>query len=90
MKPASENDLSELRKDYAGFLNLKNSELKSAYLACSGRGFNNVVKSGRDVVMMERETDHAFVVCSYPRTAYEIVQHEEKRAVRFHTDQSSF
>ena len=86
MKPASEQDIQAIREKYAQFLNEKNTALKSAYLAVSSLGFNNVIQSNSNAVMLSRDDDNSFVVCSYPVAPDEIhvIQHE--RIVRFHTE----
>jgi len=92
MKPADENELVELRTDFLRFLQLNNTELKSAYLAASGRGFVNLMKSNRDAVLLERDRDHNYIVCSYP-VKPEIEKVTEKsleRIIRFHTDSTIF
>jgi hypothetical protein len=66
MKPASEQDIQAIREKYAQFLNEKNTALKSAYLAVSALGFNDVIRSNRGAVMLLRDKDDSFVVCSYP------------------------
>ena len=86
MKPASEKDIQEIRERYAQFLNEKNTALKSAYLAVSALGFNNVVQSNRDAVMLSRDEDKTFVVCSYPVAPDEIKVIKHDRIVRFHTE----
>jgi hypothetical protein len=86
MKPASENDIQEILKKYTQFLNEKNSALKSAYLAVSAVGFNNVVKFDRDAVMLQRDEDEAFIVCSYSVAPDEVRVITHERIVHFHTE----
>lgn len=89
MKPVEENEVKEIERDYSLFLKMNNSELKAAYLAASGRGFVNIVKSGRDSILLERETDHKYIVCSYPQKREEVIVTKE-RNIRFHTDTTIF
>lgn len=91
MKQATEAELLEIRTDFIHFLNLNNGELKSAYLAASGRGFTNLVKSNRDAVLLKRDTDNKYLVCSYPeKPIEEKVTQKPERIIRFHTDATIF
>jgi imidazoleglycerol phosphate synthase glutamine amidotransferase subunit HisH len=86
MKPASDQDIQAIREKYAQFLNEKNTALKSAYLAVSSLGFNNVIKSNSNAVMLSRDEDKTFVVCSYPVAPDEVTVIKHERIVRFHTE----
>jgi len=92
MKPVEEKELIEIRTDFVKFLQLNNTELKSAYLAVSGRGFTNLLQSSRDAVLLEREHDHNFVVCSYPLKPEpeKATEKSIERIIRFHTDSTIF
>jgi hypothetical protein len=85
MKPASDEDIENIRIDYERFLSLGQSKLKSAYLAVSGRGFLNVIKTGTNVVMLERESDHRYIICSYPQVDIP-EKPQNEMIVRFHVD----
>lgn len=92
MKPASAEELLEVRTDFVRFLQLGNSDLKSAYLAASGRGFSNLLKSNRAAVLLERDEDHKYIICSYPEKPDSEVALKiaNERIIRFHTDSTVF
>jgi hypothetical protein len=85
MIPATEKELVEIRCDFIKLLQLKNSELKAAYLAVTGRGFTNMVEHIGDTILMEREGDNHFVVCSH-RIEYRDPISDSRQVIRFSTD----
>lgn len=92
MKQATEQELMEIRNDFLKFLELNNGELKAAYLAASGRGFTELIKSNRDAVLLKRDTDGKYIVCSYPDKPEieKVTPKKPERIIRFHTDTTIF
>lgn len=89
MLPATEEELIEIRCDFIKLLKLKNSELKASYLAVTGRGFTNMIEHIGDAILMEREEDHNFVICSH-RIEYRDPISESRQVIRFDADMESF
>lgn len=89
MNPITEQELVEIRMDFIKLLG-KNSELKAAYLAVTGRGFENMISHDGSSVLMERETDHRFIVCTHHINYQEPNILESRTVIRFHSDNSIF
>jgi hypothetical protein len=90
MIPANEKDLENLMEDYTKFRNLGNGEMKAAYLAASGRGFTEIVKSNKTDILLMRETDKKFIVFSYSIEKTQPENIERKSIVKFHNDANRF
>jgi hypothetical protein len=88
MIPATEKDLENLMEDYTKFRNLGNGEMKAAYLAASGRGFIEIVKSNKNDILLIRESDKKFIVFSYISEIKEPQEIERKSVIKFHIDES--
>jgi hypothetical protein len=82
MEPVTDNELVEIRCDFIKKLQSGNSDLKAAYLAVTERGFINMVDHTGDAVLMEREKDHKYVVCSH-RIEYREPISESRQVIRF-------
>ena len=70
MKPATEEEIKQLKHDYEQFIKLGNGVLKAAYLATSGRGFTEIKGAINNTVILCRENDNSFICfsSSYKRT----------------------
>jgi hypothetical protein len=88
MIPATERDLENIMEDYTKFCNLGNGEMKAAYLAASGRGFIEIVKSNKNDILLMRESDKKFIVFSYMTETQEPQTIERKSVIKFHIDKS--
>jgi hypothetical protein len=91
MIPATEEDLKNIQRDFDEFRRLGDTDLKAAYLAISGRGFDEIVKTGdtTDSIMMHRAEDDKFVICSFPlkEAVRPVISSILPRIVRFHVDE---
>lgn len=88
MIPATEKDLENILLDFERFKRLGNGEMKSAWLAASGRGFNDIVESNGNDICLIRDTDKKFIVFSYMTELQKPQQVEKKNSVKFHIDRS--
>ena len=86
MIPATEKDLENVVLDFERFKKLGNGEMKSAWLAASGRGFSEIVESNGNDILLIRDTDNKFIVFSYTTEKEKPQQVEKKDAVKFHVD----
>lgn len=88
MIPATEKDIENVVLDFNNFIKLGNGEMKSAWLAASGRGFNEIVKSNKNDILLMRDTDKKFIVFSYSIETKQPENIERKSIVKFHVDES--
>lgn len=88
MIPATETDLKNILLDFEAFKKLGNGEMKSAWLAASGRGFSEIVKSNKNDILLVRDTDKKFIVFSYMTEKPKPQETEIKSSVKFHVDES--
>jgi hypothetical protein len=65
--------------------------MKSAWLAASGRGFNEIAKSHKNDILLVRDTDKKFIIYSYIGVP-ELERPPEKNngTIKFHIDESVF
>jgi hypothetical protein len=89
MTPATEKDLENILLDFERFKKLGNGEMKAAWLAASGRGFSEIVKSNKNDILLIRDTDKKFIVFSYMPQIQQVPEAiERKNVVKFHVDES--
>jgi hypothetical protein len=82
MEPVTDIELVEIRCNFIKKLQSGNSDLKAAYLAVTERGFVNMINHTGDAVLMEREEDHRYVVCSH-RIEYRDPISDSRQVIRF-------
>jgi hypothetical protein len=89
MIPATEKDLENIMLDFEHFKKLGNGIMKSAWLAASGRGFNEIVKSNKNDILLVRESDQKFIVYSYVDVRKMVKPPDDLiHVIKFHIDES--
>jgi hypothetical protein len=86
----SKDQLAEIVQDYIKFKELNNSDLKASYLATSGRGYVEIIKSTDDSLALYRPSDDTFVCMSRINKAVPRVEVDREDQTKFHTDLSIF
>ena len=89
MIPATQTDLENITIDYQEFLKLGNSEMKAAWLAVSGRGFTEIIKSNKNHTLLLRESDNKFIVYTYLIEDLKPQEVVRKMVSSFHIDESA-
>jgi hypothetical protein len=88
MMPATQTDLDNITKDYQEFLKLGNSEMKAAWLAVSGRGFTEIIKSNKNHTQLLRESDNKFIIYTYETEDLKPQEVVRKTISSWHIDES--
>jgi uncharacterized protein YktA (UPF0223 family) len=84
MKAASNEQLMEVQRDFEQFKALGNSDLRAAYLASSGRGFNEIVSSKNNQIVLHRSTDDVFIFINSQDIFTQKLTMVSEKKIQFH------